>query len=151
MRPDRALLMSAISLLTIAVSLPAPASARPKGTAKSCTTKDLNTNFGASCNDQMKQDILNNKPYAHVLFCGGETMLCCTVDNNTNQVINCRKPAGSRITPGIQGNTFGAAGMAGVQRRGVESNAPDSDEDAQVPSTLTPEMVKELRQQPAAK
>lgn len=151
MRSDRVVFIGAISLLTFAVILPAPASARPKGTWQSCNTQDLNTNFGASCNDQMQQDIMGNKPYTHVLFCGGETMLCCTVDNNTNQVINCRKPAGSRVMPGLQGNTLGAAGMAGVQRRGVESKAQDSDEDAPVPSTLTSDVVKELRPKAAAK
>lgn len=53
--------------------------------------------------------------------------------------------------PGMQGNTLGAAGMAGVQKRGVESTAQDSDEDAPVPSTLTSDVVKELRPKPAAK
>ncbi len=151
MKSDRVLLIGAISLLAFAVTLPAPASARPKGTWQSCNTRDLNTNFGASCNDQMQQDIMGNKPYTHVLFCGGETMLCCTVDNNTNQVINCRKPAGSRIMPGMQGNTFGATGMEGIQSRGTEGTGAATDEESPIPSTLTPDIVKDLRQQPSAK
>lgn len=151
MRSNRAFLIGAISLLAFAVTLPTPASARPKGTWQSCTTKDLNTNFGASCNDQMQQDIMGSKPYKHVLFCGGETMLCCTMDNNTNQVLNCRKPAGSRIMPGMQGNTLGAAGMAGIQSRGTEGTAAATDEETPIPSTLTPDIVKELSQQPSAK
>lgn len=151
MQSNRALLIGAISLLTLAVCVPAPASARPKGTWQSCNTKDLNTNFGASCNDQMQQDIMGNKPYTHVLFCGGETMLCCTVDNNSNQVINCRKPAGSRIMPGMQGNTLGASGMAGIQSRGTEGTGAATDEETPIPSTLTPEIVKELGHKPAAK
>lgn len=151
MKSNRALLIGAISLLTFAVCVPAPASARPKGTWQSCNTKDLNTNFGASCNDQMQQDIMGNKPYTHVLFCGGETMLCCTVDNNSNQVINCRKPAGSRIMPGMQGNTLGASGMAGIQSRGTEGTGTATDEETPIPSTLTPEIVKELGHKPAAK
>jgi len=151
MKPDRVFFLSAISLLTLAVILPSPASAKPKSTWQSCNTKDLNTNFGASCNDQMQQDLMGNKPYTHVLFCGGETMLCCTVDNNSNQVINCRKPAGSRLMPGLQGAAVGAAGMAGVQKRGVEASTPESDEDAPVPPTLTPEVVKEFAKKPAAK
>lgn len=151
MKSTRVLLISAISLLTIAVSLPTPASARQKSSWQNCNTKDLNTNFGASCNDQMQQDIIGNKPYTHVLFCGGDSMLCCTVDNNTNQVINCRKPAGSRIMPGMQGNTLGAAGMAGIQSRGTEGTAAATDEETPIPSTLTPDIVKELSQQPSAK
>ncbi|MBX3235539.1 MAG: hypothetical protein KF814_05260 [Nitrospiraceae bacterium] len=78
-------------------------------------------------------------------------MLCCTVDNNTNQVINCRKPAGSHIMPGLQGNNIGAAGMAGVQRRGTAGTATASDEDTPVPSTLTPELVKDLVKKPTSK
>jgi len=61
--------------------------------------KDLNTNFNASCNDQLQDDIMKNRPCTHVLFWGGETMLCCTMDNQTNQVVTCRKPAGTRIMP----------------------------------------------------
>jgi hypothetical protein len=76
-------------------------------------------------------------------------MLCCTVDNQTNQVMNCRKPAGSRVMPGMKGTTLGAAGMAGIQKRGVEATAPESDEEASVPSTLTPDVVKELLHKPA--
>ena len=127
---------------------PFSASARPKGTWQSCNTQDP-PNFGASCNDQMQQDIMGNKP-TPMSLCGGETMLCCTVDNNTNQVINCRKPAGSRVMPGLQGNTLGAAGMAGVQRRGVESKAQDS---TRTRRCLQPSrrMSKELRPKAAAK
>ncbi len=151
MKTDQIFLIGAVSLLAMALSLPAPASAKPKSSWQNCNTKDLNTNFGASCNDQMQQDLITNKPYTHVLFCGGDTMLCCTVDNNTNQVMNCRKPAGSRVMPGMQGNTLGAAGMAGVQRRGVEATAQEAGEDAPVPPTLTPDVVKELVHKPAAK
>ncbi len=78
-------------------------------------------------------------------------MLCCTVDNNSNQVINCRKPAGSRIMPGMQGNTLGASGMAGIQSRGTEGTGAATDEETPIPSTLTPEIVKELGHKPAAK
>lgn len=151
MRQDRAFLISAVSLLTLVVMLPTPASARPKGTWQNCNTKDLNTNFGASCINQAGQDIMGNKPYLHLLVCGGDTMLCCTVDTNTNRVISCRKPAGSRVMPGLQGNTLGAAEMAGVQRRGTDAQAPASDEESAVPSDLTPDVVKELVQKPAAK
>ncbi|MFO0731011.1 MAG: hypothetical protein U0361_08465 [Nitrospiraceae bacterium] len=70
-------------------------------------------------------------------------MLCCTVDNNTNQVINCRKPAGSHIMPGLQGK-YGAAGTAGVQRRGTAGTATASDEDTSGSFNAYPELVKDL-------
>lgn len=151
MRSDRLFLVTAISLLTLAVTLPAPASARPKSSWQSCTFQDLNTTFGKSCLNQMQQDVAFSKPYTHTLFCGGDTTLCCTVSNDTGEVIGCRKPAGSGVMPGMQGNTLGAGGMAGVQRRGVETMAPAPDEEAPVPSTLTPEIVKELLHKPAPK
>jgi len=142
MKHHRLILSVATGLLALNISLPSGVFAKPKkSTAGSCTTKDLNTNFGASCNDQMQQDLIGNKPYTHVLFCGGETMLCCTVDNSTDQVINCRKPAGTRVMGGSQGANVGVTGMAGVQRRGVEGST-DSDE-ALGESTPVPEWVKE--------
>ncbi len=140
MRQAYLIISAAASLLILNIGLPSGASAKPKkSTPESCTTKDLNTNFGSSCNDQMQQDLMNNKPYSHVLFCGGDTMLCCTVDNATNQVINCRKPAGARVMSG--GTNIGATGMAGVQRRGVEGTAgADEDLGESIP---VPDWVKE--------
>ncbi len=86
---------------------------------------------------------MSNKPYAHVLFCGGETMLCCTVENGSNRVINCRKPAGTRVMPGMSGAFAGASGEAAVQKRSVERGAP-ADEEAPIPSSLTPDVAREL-------
>ncbi|HMU55253.1 MAG TPA: hypothetical protein PKA61_09605 [Nitrospira sp.] len=140
MRRVHLIITAAAGLLVLNIGVPSGASAKPKkSTPESCTTKDLNTNFGASCNDQMQQDLMGNKPYTHVLFCGGDTMLCCTVDNSTNQVINCRKPAGARVLSG--GATIGATGMAGVQRRGVEESAGANE--ALGESTPVPDWVKE--------
>jgi hypothetical protein len=51
----------------------------------------------------------------------------------------------------MQGATLGAAGIAGVQKRGVEASTPEADEDAPVPPTLTSEIVKGLLPKPAAK
>lgn len=132
-----------LGLLVQGFAFPMETMARPKGSAANCNTKDLNTNFGASCNDQMQQDVINNKPYTHVLVCGGETMLCCTVDNSTGQVQTCRKPAGARVMPGLNGTNIGAAGTAGIQRRGVEGGDP-ADEEAPIPSSLTPDVAKQL-------
>lgn len=146
MKQHRLTLSVATGLFVLGIALPSGAIAKPKkSTPESCTTKDLNTNFGASCNDQMQQDLMGNKPYTHVLFCGGDTMLCCTVDNSTNQVINCRKPAGTRVMPGMSGNAMSQAGMAGVQRRGVEETSKA--EDTAGEPTPVPDWVKELAAQ----
>ncbi len=104
--------------------------------------KDLNTNFNASCNDQLQDDIMKNRPCTHVLFWGGETMLCCTMDNQTNQVITYRKPTGTRIMPGA--GAIGSGGVVGLQNRGVEGREPIGKE-APVPVELTPDMVKSVR------
>lgn len=132
-----------LALMLTGLAVTSDASAKPKGTPGQCSMKDLNTNFGASCNDQMQDDIMKNKPYAHVLFCGGDTMLCCTVDNKTNQVINCRKPAGARIMSGV--GAIGSGGVVGLQSRGIEGKDP-IDEETPVPADLTPDVVKAIRQ-----
>jgi len=146
MRQAHLIVIAVAGLLVLSIASPSRVFAKPKkSTPESCTTKDLNTNFGASCNDQMQQDLMGNKPYTHVLFCGGDTMLCCTVDNATNQVINCRKPAGTRVMPGMSGNAMSQAGMAGVQRRGVEDTPKEGDTAGE--PTPVPDWVKELAAQ----
>ena len=49
-----------LGLLVLGFAFPMETMARPKGSAANCNTKDLNTNFGASCNDQMQQDVINH-------------------------------------------------------------------------------------------
>jgi hypothetical protein len=141
MRHTYALQLVAVGFISAALALPTSVLAKPKGTWQSCTTADLNTNFGSSCNNQMQDDIMKGHSYTHVLFCGGETMLCCTIDNNTGAVQTCRKPAGAHIMPGT-GTNPGIAGTAGVQRRGVEGGGA-ADEETPVPADLTPEVGKE--------
>jgi hypothetical protein len=141
------LTLSVLGVICTALTLPAAALAKPKGSAKQCTTQDLNTNFGKSCNDQAQQDLMGNKPHYHLLICGGDTMLCCTFDSNTNQVQTCRKPAGARVMPGTH---IGATGSAGVQSRAVEGGDA-ADEEAPVPSSLTPDVAKELLKHHKAK
>lgn len=142
MTHTRLFTMTLLGLALLSAAFATGASAKPKGTWQQCTTKDLNTNFGASCNDQMQDDIMKNHSYTHVLFCGGETMLCCTVDNNSGQVINCRKPAGTRIMPGV--GAIGSGGVVGLQSRGVEGKDA-IDEDTPVPADLTPDLAKAIR------
>ncbi len=129
-----------LSLLVLSLALPMGALAKPKGSAKQCSFQELNTNFGKSCVDQAQQDLMGNKPYYHLLICGGDTMLCCTFDGNTNQVQTCRKPAGARVMPGTN---IGATGSARVQSRAIEGGDA-ADEEAPVPSFLTPDVAKEL-------
>ena len=132
MRRDRVTTMFAIRQVLLGFALLSATQAKPKGSAGSCTTKDLNTNFGGSCNAQMQQDIMQNKPYLHVLLCGGDTMLCCTVENQTNQVLNCRKPVESRVKPGLQNPQM----QGSVLSRGVEGKEA-GDEVTPIPSWLT--------------
>jgi hypothetical protein len=144
MKRHQVITASSLSLLVLSLALPIGALAKPKASWQNCTTKDLNTTFGASCNDQMQQDLMGQKPYTHVLICGGDTMLCCTIDNSTGQVQTCRKPAGTRVMPGMQN----PAGMAGIKSRGTEGSDP-ADEEAPIPSDLTPEIAKVLlKEQP---
>lgn len=77
-------------------------------------------------------------------------MLCCTIDNSTGQVQACRKSAGARVMPWHKGTNIGAAGTAGIQRRGVEGGDPP-DEEAPIPSSLTPDIAKELLNDSQAK
>jgi len=128
-----------LSLLVLSLALPMGALAKPKGSAKQCSFQELNTNFGKSCTDQGQQDLLGNKPYMHKLICGGDTLLCCTINDN-GTVQTCRKPAGARVTPGMN---LGTTGSAGVQSRAVEGGDA-ADEEAPVPSSLTPDVAKEL-------
>ena len=113
--------------------MPSGATALMNQKWQNCTAKDLNTTFGSSCMKQADQDILNGKPYRHVLFCGSGGALCCTVDENTGQVINCRKPAGSALS--VQ-----PSGQMRIAPRGVEG--AESDELPEVPEWVT-ELSKE--------
>lgn len=118
--------MLLIGMTCVVLSLPSGAFALPKSSSKNCSIKDTQTRFGASCVDQAAQDIATGKPYTHVLFCGGDTMLCCTVSESTGEVINCRKPAGSSLMQ--RGNSQPGA----ILGRGVEGE--ESDELTTVPA-----------------
>lgn len=76
MKQHGLIIVAAAGALILNFASPSWVVANPqKSISESCTTKDLNTNFGASCNDQMQQDLMGNRPYTHVLCCGGDTML----------------------------------------------------------------------------
>ncbi len=148
MKHAHVITVTVCALMLMGQVLATEASAKPKGSAKQCTTQDLNTNFGKSCNDQAQQDLMGNKPYYHLLICGGDTMLCCTFDHQTNQVQTCRKPAGARIMPGV--GAVGSGGVVGLQSRGIEGKDP-IDEEAPVPADLTLDVVKAIRKASAPK
>lgn len=138
--------MLSLAVLTGLLALPTPSDSKPrKIVSNGCTMDQIQSNFGNSCVDQMEQDIIGNKPYTHALLCSGGQMLCCTYDNTTNQIQTCRKPAGSRLMPRVQGSV-GVLGGAGVQRRGVEERSSADDEEAPVPDWMTPERMKQLQQ-----
>ena len=134
----------ALGMVIGALSLPTGVYAKPKKPlANGCSMNQIQTNFGNSCVDQMEQDIISNKRYTHALLCNGGEMLCCTYDNATNQIQTCRKPAGTRVMPGMKGDVA-AQGSAGIQRRSVEGSSP-GDEEAPVPTWMTEARMKALQ------
>ena len=115
--------------------------AKPKQLVNGCSFEQIQSNFGNSCVDQMQQDILNNRSYTHALLCNGSEMLCCTYDNTTNQIQTCRRPAGSRLIPGMRDPSITTSE---IKSRGVEG-ADSSDEAAPAPEWMTEERMKQLQ------
>ncbi len=136
----------AFTVLIGLFALPAPSDARPKQLlSNGCNMQQIQSNFGSSCVSQMEQDIMGSKPYTHALLCNGGEMLCCTYDNGNNQILNCRRPAGSGLMSGAMGNV-GISGTAGIQRRGVDASTEAADEEAPAPEWMTPERLQQLQQ-----
>lgn len=141
----RLLTLGVPSMLLAGASLAPDASAKPKRLVNGCTAEQIrDTPIGQSCADQMEQDILGNKPYTHALLCNGSDIKCCTYDNKTNQIINCRSRAGASRFQGLQGTLGGITGTVGVQSRGVEG-ADSVDENEPAPAWMTEERMKQLR------
>jgi hypothetical protein len=109
--------------------------AKPKqSTAFGCTIDDLQTNFAGSCIRQADQDIINGNSYIHVVICEAGQQKCCTV-SSSGAILNCRKPAGSAIRPGL-------SAAPAVSTRGVEG-ADDLGEEEPVPPWLNEQWLKE--------
>lgn len=139
MRRNPLLPMFLTSLLCLSVALPSAALAMPKNsTPKNCGIKDAQSIFGSSCVDQSAQDIAKGHSYTHILFCGGDTMLCCTVDNTTDEVLNCRKPAGAIRTPGMKTVPY----VGSIRSRGVEGEE-EAGEATPVPKWVTETLERE--------
>ena len=131
-------LLGAVAFIT---AVPNSTLAKPKQLVNGCAVEQIQSNFGNSCVDQMQQDILNNRSYTHALLCNGSEMLCCTYDNTTNQIQTCRRPAGSRLMPGIRDPSITTSE---IKSRGVE-DADKSDEEAPAPAWMTEERMKQLQ------
>ncbi|MCW5784332.1 MAG: hypothetical protein KIT39_13555 [Nitrospirales bacterium] len=130
----------AVVTLGIAIwvfGLPLNAQAKPKAKVFGCTTEDLNTNFGSSCVSQAEQDIIRGHSYIHVLVCEGGQMKCCTM-SSTQQVLNCRRPAGSAALSGGLKNL----NQTQVFSRGIEGEE-EVGEETPVPSWLTESWLTE--------
>jgi hypothetical protein len=95
------LLLCLMTTFDMAMSL--EVSARPKRDLYGCLPEQYQTNFSQSCTRQHEQDLVQGKPYYHILVCNGDEMLCCTRDAKTGATLTCRKPANaSRIMPDSQ-------------------------------------------------
>lgn len=138
MRLTHTMAVVALGITIWVFALPLNAQAKPKAKVFGCTTADLNTNFGSSCVSQAEQDIIRGHSYTHVLVCEGGQMKCCTTSNSTQQVLNCRRPAGSAaISGGLK-----SLSQTPVLRRGVEGEE-EVGEETPIPSWLTESWLKE--------
>jgi|GEM_PF-2461386 len=132
-----------IIIILAGLSLPAESFAKPKAVSNGCTVDQIQSNFGNSCVDQMEQDIINNRSYTHALVCNGGEKLCCTTDNTTGRIINCRRPAGSRSMT-LQSTAIAPSSIGGIQTRGVEGSDA-ADEEAPAPEWMTDQRLKQLQ------
>ncbi|MGB5054690.1 MAG: hypothetical protein WBO24_09885 [Nitrospirales bacterium] len=137
MRLTRTMTIVALSFTIWVFGLPLNAQAKPKAKVFGCTTEDLNTNFGSSCVSQAEQDIMRGHSYVHVLVCEGGQMKCCTM-SSTQQVLNCRRPAGSAALSG----GLKSLNQTQVFRRGIEGEE-EVGEETPIPSWLTESWLKE--------
>lgn len=129
----------AIVLLAVALISPGEATAKPKIIVlNGCTVEQLQSRLGKSCASQADQDLIKGHGYRHELVCNGDEMQCCTKDNGTNRIINCRRSANtSRVMPHMHGlQQFGT-----VQSRGVDGE--EMGEETPPPSWLTEAWLKE--------
>src|SRR5262245_37976738 len=115
----RAVSLWTLVFISLAVTVPHSTLARPKQLVNGCSAEQIQSNFGNSCVDQMQQDLLNKKPYTHALLCNGSEVLCCTYDNATNQIQTCRKPAGSRLMPGMPAMKDPTMAPSGIKSRSL--------------------------------
>lgn len=75
--------VAAASLMSI-IMWPAIADAKPKKVSNGCTAGQIQSAAAADCGHQMEQDIINNAPTMHALYCSSTgKMLCCEYSGNS--------------------------------------------------------------------
>ncbi len=131
-------------LMASELTISLEASARPKRDINGCLNEQYQTHFAQSCGRQAEQDLLQNKPYYHVLVCNGDEMLCCTRDAKTGATLTCRKPGNaSRAMP----NPLNTQKFESITSRGIEGE--DAGEETAPPAWVTergsasPDEIKE--------
>jgi hypothetical protein len=76
-------------VLALALAVPQPAYAKPKRPSFGCSMQQIQSAQAAPCIAKADDDILKGRPYVHVVYCSSTgKMLCCRVDNETQQIID---------------------------------------------------------------
>ena len=76
--------ISAIVTIMSLVLWPAIADAKPKKVSNGCTVAQIQSPAAAECGHQMEQDIINNAPTMHALYCSSSgKILCCEYSGNS--------------------------------------------------------------------
>lgn len=145
-RKDFAIVVAVVGLIMM---IPSEAPARPKKIVlNGCTMDQVQSVFGQSCNRQAEQDLLNGRGYTHVQMCNGDEMQCCTRDNKTQAILNCRKPA--RPAGSLPTTQGGLPQFGSVLSRGVEGEELGEGEETPPPAWMTESWLKEHEGERAA-
>jgi hypothetical protein len=99
--------IGAIVVLALFLALPQHASAKPKKPSFGCGIQQIQSAQAAPCIAKADDDILKGRAYTHVVYCSSTgKMLCCRVDNATQQIID-QSCSLSMMRPGIGKRLFG--------------------------------------------
>ncbi len=134
---QRTWLVVAVVLAGLIGAFPSASFAKPKKIYHGCTLDQLHSRLGQSCDTQATDDLVKGHGYVHQMFCDGEEMSCCTVENGTGRILTCRKAPLSMVNPNVQNPR--ASGS--VLSRGTERD--ESGEDSPPPSWLTESWLQE--------
>jgi hypothetical protein len=93
-----ALALAALVVLTLTTS----ADAKPKRLTNGCTDQQIQSQAAGQCIDKMQDDIKNNRPTYHALYCSSTgKLLCCQYDQQGNTVDHSCDIISTRANPGI--------------------------------------------------